>query len=214
MQQSHRAPAPVAGALLHGWPHLVRRVSTFPTRVPCITWRKCDGTAHKHLPWTITRRITRALFGFQLQIPSMKRAPRLRAVTQAVRATAFICVLAAVTSLGGTTGTLEGRLLATASGGAQLADQPNATPDYSQFLLIVRSSDARTEIARTKPDAEGSYRVSLPPGEYVLAVEKQGGRPTRAAPQKFTITADKTIRVDTAVLPNLQIAAPDRSLSN
>ena len=46
------------------------------------------------------------------------------------------------------------------------------------------------------PDRDGNYRVSLPPGDYVLDV--QGRRPggVRANPQTFTVFSNQTVRID------------------
>ena len=96
-------------------------------------------------------------------------------------------------------GFLEGHLKITSPKEVELAggNQSKYTAEnYSEYPLIVLSKDRQKEIARVAPDRDGNYRVSLPPGEYVLDV--QGRRPggVRANPQPFTVVSNQTVRVD------------------
>ena len=97
-------------------------------------------------------------------------------------------------------GFLEGRLRILASKEVELAD---GTPskfsggNYSEYPLIVLSQDGKKEITRVTADENGKYRVTLPPGDYILDV--QGRRPkghVRAKPQRFTITSDRVAHLD------------------
>jgi hypothetical protein len=67
--------------------------------------------------------------------------------------------------------------------------------NYAQYPLIVVSRDQK-QIARVTADANGNYRVALPPGDYVLDVQDRGRRHFRAKPQSFTVVSNQTVRVD------------------
>jgi hypothetical protein len=73
--------------------------------------------------------------------------------------------------------------------------QQNDAP-YAATLRIKRASDGKV-IAETRSAADGSFRVPLPPGEYVL--EPVDGDPLPIArPQDFTVAPGRftIIRVD------------------
>jgi hypothetical protein len=65
----------------------------------------------------------------------------------------------------------------------------------AQYPLIILSRDQK-QIARVTADANGNYRVALPPGDYVLDVQDRGRRHFRAKPQSFTVVSNQTVRVD------------------
>ena len=142
----------------------------------------------------------------------IQRAPRRRSVIHLAIAACWLLVTS--TAFTADVGTVEGQLRIPTHQAVQLDEPADKGPNYARYLLIIRSSDAAKEIARTAPDRTGSYRLSLPPGDYVLAVEQKGRTPPRSAPQKFTVTSGKTVRVDTAVLPDLRAVAPDRIQSD
>jgi len=78
---------------------------------------------------------------------------------------------------------------------------PKAHPqNYSEYPLIILSKDGQREVARVIADREGNYRVTLPPGDYILDVQRgASGRPLgylRAEPHSFTILPNQTVRVD------------------
>ncbi len=68
--------------------------------------------------------------------------------------------------------------------------------NYADYPLVILSSDGRREIARVGADAKGNYRVALPPGDYILDVQRHEGGHLRAKPQRFTIVSKQTVRVD------------------
>jgi hypothetical protein len=97
-------------------------------------------------------------------------------------------------------GFLEGHLRILAFKDVELAE---GTPpkfsggNYAEYPLIILSQDGKKEIARITPDANGRYRLALPPGDYILDVE--GRRPkghVRAKPQRFTVVPNQIARVD------------------
>jgi hypothetical protein len=67
--------------------------------------------------------------------------------------------------------------------------------NYALYPLIILSRD-RKQIARMTADANGNYRVALPPGDYVLDVQDRGRRHFRAKPQPFTVVSNQTVRVN------------------
>ena len=77
-------------------------------------------------------------------------------------------------------------------------EQPGVSNDapYAATLRVERASDLKV-IAETKADANGSFRVALAPGDYVL--QPLGGAPLPTAPtQEFMVSAGRftTVRVD------------------
>jgi hypothetical protein len=68
--------------------------------------------------------------------------------------------------------------------------------NYAEHPLIILSQDGKKEIARVTADENGNYRVSLPPGDYVLDVQDRRRRHIRAAPQPFTVASNRTVHVD------------------
>ena len=72
---------------------------------------------------------------------------------------------------------------------------PNDAP-YAATLRIARASDGKV-VAETRSGADGSYRVALAPGRYVL--QPVNGTPLPIAQsQEFTVSAGQftTVRVD------------------
>jgi hypothetical protein len=105
-------------------------------------------------------------------------------------------------------GFLEGDLSIHLERGADLADKSSPTPDqasYKEYRLAVFSKDHRIEIAEVSVDEHGHYRLSLPPGDYVLDVKRQVRNRLRVTPRSFTIASEQTARVnmeiDTAFPP-------------
>lgn len=97
-------------------------------------------------------------------------------------------------------GFVEGHLRIVSPKEVELADAtPSETTliNYATFPLIILSKDRKTEITHVRPDNTGKYRVALPPGEYILDVQRRWPRGhVRASPQPFTVVAARTVRVD------------------
>jgi hypothetical protein len=80
--------------------------------------------------------------------------------------------------------------------------RPQISPQsYSEYHLIVWSQDRKKEIAQITTDANGNYRVALPPGVYILDVEHRVGRRIGAKPQEFKVASNETVRVDMNIIP-------------
>lgn len=115
-------------------------------------------------------------------------------------------ILIAVTAVAGDMprGVLEGHLKILSSKEVELAPEENSSTvtakteaqTYEEYPLIVRSRDGQKEIARVTADTDGNYRVSLPPGDYVLDVKGRRPGGIRAKPQSFTVVSSQTVRVD------------------
>jgi hypothetical protein len=72
---------------------------------------------------------------------------------------------------------------------------PNDKP-YAATLQILRASDGKI-VAEARSGADGSFRVALAPGRYVL--QPESGQPLPTAPsQEFTVSAGQftPVRVD------------------
>jgi hypothetical protein len=123
-----------------------------------------------------------------------------------IAACTFVILVATASTKGAPQGFLEGHLKIVSPRPVELDDASAATAtvethaEYSLFRLIILSKAEQKEIARVTPERDGNYRVSLPPGDYILDVA--GRRPNghlRARPQPFTILSDQTVRVDMSI---------------
>jgi hypothetical protein len=97
-------------------------------------------------------------------------------------------------------GFLEGHLRILSLKEVELAEASPSTgtaENYAEYPLIILSKAGQKEVAQVIPDRNGNYRVSLPPGDYILDV--QGRKPRghlRAKPQPFTVVSNQTVHVD------------------
>jgi len=81
---------------------------------------------------------------------------------------------------------------------------PDNTPppeNYAEYPLIILTQEGKREIARLTADKSGNYRVALPPGTYILALQERSGEERAAGrihanPQPFTVVANETVHVD------------------
>jgi hypothetical protein len=71
---------------------------------------------------------------------------------------------------------------------------------YAEYPLIVLSQDGQKQIARLTADGNGSYRVALPRGAYVLDVQDRAVRHLRARSQPFSVVSNQTVHVDMNVI--------------
>jgi hypothetical protein len=68
--------------------------------------------------------------------------------------------------------------------------------NYPDYPLVILSKAGQKEVARVTPDQEGNYRVSLPPGDYVLDAEGHVHGHLRAKPRPFKVVSNQTVHVD------------------
>ena len=100
-------------------------------------------------------------------------------------------------------GFLEGRLKIISRSPVALADEntaPMTARNYADYPLIILTRDETKQIARIIADRDGNYRVVLPPGDYILDVQRHESGNLRVKPQPFTIVAGQTVRVDMTIV--------------
>jgi hypothetical protein len=68
--------------------------------------------------------------------------------------------------------------------------------DYAAHPLLILSKDGKTKVREVTADKDGNYRVSLPPGDYVLDAKGRAPKRVRTKPKSFTIISSQTVRVD------------------
>lgn len=73
--------------------------------------------------------------------------------------------------------------------------QPDLPPQCQdkpiQAEIIVTTQDRNQEVGRIKTDKDGSYKIALAPGTYILETSPQKTGIARGMPQSVTIEADK-----------------------
>jgi hypothetical protein len=115
----------------------------------------------------------------------------------------FLMLIATGSVKAGPQGFMEGHLKIVV---IRAVEPDNVPPpgNYAEYPLVILSQDGKREIARLTADKSGNYRVALPPGAYILALQKhpaeeRAAGDTHATPQPFTIVPNQTVRVDISV---------------
>ena len=96
-------------------------------------------------------------------------------------------------------GFLEGHLKIASLKGVEPADaspSKGSADDYVAYPLLILGKDGKKVIRQVTADKDGNYRVSLPPGDYVLDAKGRAPKRIRAKPKKFTVISKQTVRVD------------------
>ena len=96
-------------------------------------------------------------------------------------------------------GVMEGHLKILSPKAFDVGDENAATvtaENYAEYPLIILSQEGKKEIARVTADENGNYRVALPPGDYILDVQRRKPGFVRATAQPFTIVSNHAVRVD------------------
>jgi len=96
-------------------------------------------------------------------------------------------------------GFLQGHLEIVSQKPAELVDGevPTVTPEtFAEYPLIVLSQDTKKEVALFTADKNGNYRVTLPPGTYILDVQDRTRKHVRAKPKRFTVVSKQITHVD------------------
>lgn len=100
-------------------------------------------------------------------------------------------------------GFMEGHLKIVSPRAVEPSDnmpRPAVAPEtYTEYPLIILSQDEKKEIARVTADESGNYRVALPPGAYLLAVQDRRTKRVRGKRQPFTVVSNQTVRVDMSI---------------
>ena len=111
-------------------------------------------------------------------------------------------------------GFLEGQLKVLAvSNGAHLADENQPAPpsaNYAEYPLVILSKNGREEVAQIKVDDNGHYRVSLPPGDYLLALKGPSPKRTQQQRRPFTVVSQETVHVDLEIMADLSVSGAPR----
>ena len=134
----------------------------------------------------------------------MKIYPALFFMSFSLKCLVRICGLAALASAvtlssAAPTGILEGHLKILSSKEVNLADgtpAPVTAENYADYPLVVLSHDRKQEVTRLATDGNGNYHVELPPGDYVLDIQRHPRGRVRTTPQPFTVVSGQTVRVD------------------
>jgi hypothetical protein len=88
--------------------------------------------------------------------------------------------------------------------------RPSFAPaSYSKFSLIVLTRAAKKEIAHLPVAQDGSYRISLPPGDYILDLQDRAAKRIHAKPQPFTVVSNQSVRVDLTIFVGFHPFAAD-----
>ena len=111
-----------------------------------------------------------------------------------------VCILSAVIGMATEPpGFVEGHLKILSGKEVELADgntRAITVENYAQYPLIILREGGKKEIARVTVDGNGNYRIALPPGDYVLDVQRRARSHLRVKPKRFTIVSNQTVRVD------------------
>lgn len=71
---------------------------------------------------------------------------------------------------------------------AEIEDSERCEPKPFEATLVIREADSEDEVATVKSAADGTFRVELPPGEYIVEPESRNQFvPPYADPQYVTV---------------------------
>ena len=70
----------------------------------------------------------------------------------------------------------------------------------ADYPLIILSRADKKEITRVTAGRDGNYRVALPPGDYILDVQRGESAHFRAKPEPFTVVVNETVHVDMTIV--------------
>jgi hypothetical protein len=75
--------------------------------------------------------------------------------------------------------------------------EPTPAPEvYAAYPLIIYERDGKTEVERVTADADGSYRVVLPAGTYVVDAVRHGVGGAGELPREVNVAAGRATRLD------------------
>jgi hypothetical protein len=116
----------------------------------------------------------------------------------------FLTAIACVASdNAGAPGFLEGHLTVRSRNPVDRGDENAATvmpENYGEYPLLVLSQHDRKEVARVTANENGNYHAALPPGDYVLEVQRRPRTHLRWKAQSFTVVSNRTVRVDMDII--------------
>ncbi len=128
-------------------------------------------------------------------IPTSTRAPASRSSDQNVNSTQTPSVVPTNNTL---SGVLTGRVNIGPLQPVQRVGPPPTTPPqvYAARTIDVFLADGKTRVANVRIDSDGTFRIALPPGTYVVALARSGIDRARELPKTITVESGKTIQLD------------------
>ena len=131
-------------------------------------------------------------------------------ITNSAAAACIVLMLAGTASIkAAPQGLMEGHLKVVVIRAVEPDNVGQPAPEsYAEYPLIILSQDGKSEVTRLTADKSGNYRVALPPGAYILALQERS-REERAAeriqanPQPFTVVSSQTVRVNLTIFIGL-----------
>jgi hypothetical protein len=90
---------------------------------------------------------------------------------------------------------IEGQAVITPTSPVLRANMPRLDPAPFETTLVVVTAGERREVARLKTGSDGRFRVSLPPGQYIVKPQTEGRRWPRGGEQEVTVTSGKFSQV-------------------
>src|SRR4051812_9804646 len=75
--------------------------------------------------------------------------------------------------------------------------------NFNDYPLIVLRKGGEKQVAGISADANGHYRISLPPGDYVLDLVGRIQKRIRVQAQPFRIAPNETVHVDLTIRTGL-----------
>ena len=73
---------------------------------------------------------------------------------------------------------------------------PPAPEVYASRSINIFQADGTTLVVNVRIEADGTYRVALPPGAYVVTLARSGLDRARGLPKTITIESGKTVTLD------------------
>src|SRR5437773_10064268 len=129
----------------------------------------------------------------------------MSSIRNSVAAACIFVMLAGAASIkAAPQGFMEGHLKIVVIRAVEPDNVPQPAPEtYAEYPLVILSQDGKREIARLTADKSGNYRVALPPGAYILALQERSAEERaeriHANPQPFTVVSNQTVRVEMTI---------------
>ena len=99
-------------------------------------------------------------------------------------------------------GQLEGNVSIGPLRPAERAGEPPPLPPpeaYALRSISIFKEDGATLVTSVKINPDGTYRVALPPGTYVVGIGRTGMDRARGLPKTIVIPAGQTVRLDISI---------------
>jgi len=100
------------------------------------------------------------------------------------------------------TGVITGRVVIRPLASVAEEGVPTPTPWpglYEGRVILIYGAEGEEVIKRAEIDAEGIYREEVPPGTYVVDIERNGPVSAAGLPRTIEIPGGETVRVDVVI---------------